>query len=105
MSKSSALVLIFSILLAGLFINCSSKEKKPDCPTVEQEAVSVCRAQRKCEKARRGPRFGVGLGMGVLSNVGVGVGTSTGTGDYAVCIDKDLAEQKAASPPAPTKTK
>ena len=105
MYKNSALgfsltinfIIISMFGFASLVIGCSSKSKKPDCPTIEQEAVSVCRAQLKCEKARNGPRFGVGLGMGVMSNVGVGVGTSTGSGDYAVCIDKDLAEQKSAA--------
>lgn len=97
-SSSLVFVYIFIITIALLLANCSSKEKKLDCPTIEQEAVSVCRAQLNCQSARRGPRFGVGIGMGVMSNVGVGVGTSTGSGDYAQCIDQDLAKQKAASP-------
>ena len=83
--------------LSGLvftLLSCSSKEKQVDCPTVEQEPISVCRAQLKCHDLRHGPRFGVGLGMGVSSNVGVGVGAQTRATDYAACLDRDLAAQK-----------
>lgn len=50
-SSSLVFVYIFIITIALLLANCSSKEKKLDCPTIEQEAVSVCRAQLNCQPA------------------------------------------------------
>ncbi|MBX2995266.1 MAG: hypothetical protein KF681_10595 [Bdellovibrionaceae bacterium] len=78
---------------ALLAVSCASKEKKV-CPTEADEPVSACRAQENCRGSASGVGVGVGLGLG---NFGLGLGRSTSASNYADCIDKDMAEQKAKS--------
>lgn len=73
---------------------CASKEKVV-CPTIEIEAISVCRAKQHCAHTDSRTRVGVGFGLG--SRIGVGSSVGMGNDNYPDCIDRDLAEQKAAS--------
>ncbi len=86
--RTSSLTFILSwILLAG----CASSPKQ-SCPSVEEEAVSVCRAQAKCKD--QNSSVGVGLGIGLGRGMGVGVGSRQSTDRYTNCVDQDLKDQE-----------
>jgi hypothetical protein len=84
------------IILAA--VSCANKEKLV-CPTVEEEAVSVCRAKQNCMDVNTstGIGIGVGFGLGSGSSVGVGVNRNRVDDDYPNCIDRELDAQKAAA--------
>lgn len=101
MKRRSAVLLWLSCpFLFFLFSGCSSPSKPVDsCPSIQDEPVSVCRAQAKC-RGQTGS-IGVGVGVGLARGLGVGVGHRQSTDRYASCIDQDLkAQEKAREPGA-----
>ncbi|MBX3041865.1 MAG: hypothetical protein KF789_14255 [Bdellovibrionaceae bacterium] len=73
-------------------VGCASSPKAT-CPRVEEEAISVCRAQAKCKD--QNSSVGVGLGIGLGRGFGVGVGGRQSTDRYTNCVDQDLKAQEA----------
>lgn len=84
------------ILLAAA--SCATKEKLI-CPSVEEEAVSVCRAKQNCMDVNTstGVGVGVGFGLGSGSSVGVGINRNRFDDTYPNCLDRDLDAQKATA--------
>ncbi|MEQ1723873.1 MAG: hypothetical protein ABL930_11910 [Pseudobdellovibrio sp.] len=83
-----SVIIIFMLLFLS---SCASKSKEPICASVEQEAVSTCRAKLNCRNDNSSYSLGVGFGLG---NIGLGANQITQNQNYADCIDKDLAAQK-----------
>ena len=84
------------ILVAA--VSCATKEKLV-CPSVEEEAISVCRAKQNCMDVNTstGVGVGVGFGLGSGSTVGVGINRNRFDDTYPNCIDRDLDAQKASA--------
>lgn len=94
-------VFIFTFgVIALSAIGCETKEKVI-CPTVAEEAISVCRAKQRCLNVNTSTGVGIGFGFGLGPNTGSTVGVDVNRNNvdetYPNCIDRDLDEQKRAA--------
>ncbi|MGZ3726448.1 MAG: hypothetical protein ACXWPX_12015 [Pseudobdellovibrio sp.] len=96
-NKSRSLIKITPGLTAMLLLlGCAStQEEKPKCRDIASEPVSTCRAEEKCKLAKTS--YGFGLAPGIGSNLGMELGETQNTENYIKCIDRNLAEQRAAA--------
>ena len=85
-------MLIFYMAGFVTLIGCSSTDKT--CPPIEEEAVSMCRAEEKCRQEKT--TYGVGLGVGKPTDSGIiGTRNVATTDNYNDCIQKDLNSQES----------
>jgi hypothetical protein len=85
-----------------LVLGCASNAAKDNCPSIDEEPISACRAQSKCKQHKTS--YGFGLGVGVGSNLGLKVGQTQTTDNYTSCIDENLKAQKAQQQVIETKS-
>lgn len=93
MIKSVKKIFLLSLCL---FLNsCASKVVYEDmkCPSVEEEAVSKCRAEQACKNVTSAP-VSTGFSVGVGTGFGFGIGHRLPSESYAGCIHQDLQRQK-----------
>ncbi|MGE0632555.1 MAG: hypothetical protein AB7O96_09120 [Pseudobdellovibrionaceae bacterium] len=83
------------ILTILIFISACASTEKPQCASIDEEPISVCRAKKECETAKR--NVGVGVGFGIGGNVGIGVGHRVPSTRYEDCLDGNLKEQEATA--------
>lgn len=97
-------VKILSIcLVISMTISCRTTPPGGDvssCPTVQQEAVSTCRAEAQCKSKKT--QYSMGLGYNTPARESLSPTTqemnlarSPTTDNYAKCIQKSLKEQEA----------
>lgn len=86
-------VLILYMIGFVTLIGCSSTDMA-SCPSLEEEAVSLCRAEEKCRQEKT--TYGLGLGVGKPTDSGIiGTRNVATTDNYNNCIEKDLNSQKS----------
>lgn len=82
---------IYALAFVGL-ASCASTETS-SCPTLEEESVSICRAQDVCRQKKT--TYGLGLGVGAATDSSIiGTRTMATTDNYTNCIDRDLDQQR-----------
>ncbi|AGH94571.1 hypothetical protein [Pseudobdellovibrio exovorus] len=72
--------------------SCASTDSN-SCPSLEEESVSICRAQDMCRQQKT--TYGLGLGVGAATDSSIiGTRTMATTDNYTNCIDRDLDMQR-----------
>ncbi len=87
----SHFVAVLILCLPGFLLACASPRS---CPSVDEEVISVCRAEVACGRgtgARAAALFFGGMGSGLAG------GRNEGKDSYNRCIDRQLSAQRYAA--------